>query len=188
MAFNSDKFIEERFIELRDKHDVKTVFETGTNEGDTTQWLAQNFKQVVSIENNETYLKKAFRRLDKCENVILHNGDSGKDLHKLLHYADGGQCMFYLDAHWHSYWPLLDELKQIADVGIKPVIAIHDCYNPNWLEVGLTKGHYDEYKGQRLDYEYIKEAITDIYGIKFVVSYNKIAAGAKRGIIYIEPK
>ena len=95
-----------------------------------------------------------------------------------------GNILLYLDAHWFNSWPIIDELNQIAILGIKPIIVIHDFFVPKCPNLG-----YDTYKGQKLDFQYIKPSIEKIYGISgYKYYYNSKAGGANRGVIYIMNK
>jgi len=92
------------------------------------------------------------------------------------------RILFFLDAHWDDYCPLLDELKLIADNNLEPVIAIHDFKVPDCPLLG-----FDSYKGQDYDFDWIKPSIEKIYPDGYVVEYNNEAEGAKRGVIFIYP-
>src|SRR5690606_34701363 len=109
---------------------------------------------------------------------------SEKELPDILTYHEGGgdKILFFLDAHWQQYNPLLDELKVIAEAGLKPVIVIHDFKVPFRDDLG-----YDSYNGQDYDYTWIQDSLHAIYGSNFTTRYNDQATGAKRGVIIIEP-
>ncbi len=93
-----------------------------------------------------------------------------------------GVVFFYLDAH-NPDCPLLDELSRIAKhCPDRAVIAIHDFVVP-----GKNFG-YDSYNGHDLNFDFIKDALPAIYLKGFTYHYNDQAEGARRGIIYIEPK
>lgn len=182
--FNEDSFIEKRVLELRDKHDLTIAIETGTYHGVTTEWFCNSFHSVYSVEINKSYYQIAKERLDQYNNVALLIGDSADKLGEVLRHIEG-EAFIFLDAHWYLN-PLTRELKAIKERGLKPVIAIHDFYNPYHPEYG-----YDQYPEQRVIYnwEFIARHIEAIYGKKgYEISYNDKAEGAKRGIIYIEPK
>ena len=83
--------------------------------------------------------------------------------------------MFFLDAHWGAYWPLLDEMSIIFMSCEKPVIVIDDFDAGN----GLC---FDQYEDRKLDLNYIAESVPDDY--KFCLnpwSYRN------RGVIFIFP-
>ncbi len=139
--------------------------------------------RVITTEINSDFFKQAKNFLKECENVEMICGDSLNVLSGLVINNLQENILFFLDDHWLDKCPLIDELEIIATLGIKPVIAIHDFYVPG------TNFGYDTYKGQRFDWEFVREAIERIYGKdNFNYFYNEQAEGAARGIIYIEPK
>ena len=180
-AFNGDKHLAERFIELRDKHNIELVIETGTYHGQTTEWLGKNFPKVITIESNKEYYEKAKERLKRYDNVFMVMGDSSRVLEDFI--PKKKNVLFFLDAHWYQN-PVIQELKQIKDSGTKPIIAIHDFKVPDRLDLG-----YDIYPEQGIvyDFEWIKPLLDSIYE-HYEISYNNNAVGAKRGCIFIEPK
>ena len=92
--------------------------------------------------------------------------------------------LLFLDAHWESHNPLLEELQIIKDKGMKPVIAIHDFFVPEHPELG-----FDSYAGQDYNWEWIASSIESIYGADgYKYFYNSEAEGMKRGVVFIMPK
>jgi len=183
--FNGDPHIGERIRELVAKHGVRTIVETGTYKGVTTRELCRcGALQVTTIEKNPKLREEAFANLAGMHVTCLV-GDSREKLPPRLDGCDEEPFLFYLDAHWGNDWPLLGELAAIADAGIKPVIVIHD------FEVPGTDLGFDEYGGQRLNWEYVREAVERIYGPEGYVKTTNTpdrAAGARRGVLYLEPK
>lgn len=183
MEFNNDKFIAEEFIKLKNEWNVDTIVETGTFQGETTEWFANNFNCTHSIEI-ETYNAVNLKILEikYLGKLYVHFGSSPTVLQSLVPNFTK-RTMFFLDAHWGDFWPLLDELSIIKNCKIKPIIAIHDfkCYNFG----------FDSYKGINLDYNYVKNNIEDIYGdsgyIFYTNSPDKIT-GCMRGVGYFIPK
>jgi len=182
-AFNGDKFIEAEFLQLKKKYNIKTVIETGTYYGVTTEFFAKNFDNVHSIEINETYLNVAKEKLKYYKNCKMYHGSSSELLFNILKEF-GENTIIFLDAHWWKN-PLLDELKAIKQSGIKPILVIHDFKNPEHPEY-----NYDTYPEQNIIYEwdYIKTAIEAIYGVNYEKYYNKEASESKRGCIFIISK
>lgn len=185
--FNGDAAMKNIFLALREV--VDTVIETGTYKGVTTKWFAENFKNVITVEVAEKYYKEAVVNLRQHTNVTPILGDSVEVLRQLLigNYplVNTDKFALFLDAHWYKN-PLLGELKVIADAKRKPVIIIHDFYNPNHPEYG-----YDTYPAEGIAYnwQYVEKAIEEIYGKdNFTVSYNDNATGAKRGAVILAPK
>lgn len=187
-AFNSDTFIKGELDKLIKKFGVKTIVETGTYRGHTTLEFAKLVKTVFTIETNEKYYSEAVKNFVKSKNIIAIKGNSQLELKRVVDgfYGIFNQpALFYLDAHWYKYNPLLDELKLIANKKLnKCLIAIHDFKVP-----GKNFG-FDRFSdGSEYTYEFIKKHIENIYGVgKFEYHYNEKADGAHRGIIFIYPK
>lgn len=186
-GFEGDSFIKAEIQKLIDKFEITRIIETGTYLGGTTRQFAQMVKTVTTIELNDEHFNKASENLKECKNVFIHKGSSPEFLKAFLagKFASGidDNLLFFLDAHWGNYCPLLDELKIIAEFKLKPVIVIHDFKVPNRPDLG-----FDSYNGQDLDYNYIHASLMAIYGEKdFNFHYNTEAEGAKRGVIYIYP-
>lgn len=183
-GFEGDRYMKAKFSEIINRRKIELVIETGTYLGGTTNQLRQMVKQVVTIEVNPDYHNRAKENIKDHGNVQMFLGDSAQILHDVL--ADTKiakqSMLILLDAHWGDVCPLKDELKAIADAGIKPVIVIHD-----WLVPGTDFG-YDSYKGQPFTWEWIEKDIFNIYGDQFTKYYNTMAEGARRGVLYIEPK
>lgn len=188
--FNGDHFIGERIRELVAKHGVRTIVETGTYQGVTTRELTRfGAELVVSIEKNDRWRETSpeldWPLDDATAGIVFQAGDSREQLRYILCNEEDAPFLLYLDAHWGADWPLLGELSAIADAGIKPVIVIHD------FEVPGTDLGFDEYGGQRLNWEYVREAVERIYGADgYERSTNdpERAAGARRGVLYLEPR
>lgn len=184
-GYEGDTFIHKELKALCEKFNIETIIETGTYRGATTKRLSQLSKKVFSIENQKENYDYAAEILYQCGNITLYFGDSGKELGVILdkHYIKSN-VLFFLDAHWYDYCPLLDELRAIYDRNITPVIFIHDFKVPERPDLG-----FDSYKGQDFEFSYIKNAIEAIYGADgYDFRYNTEADGAKRGCIYIYPK
>ena len=180
---NADIFAQEEFKRLQKHLGLKYAVETGTCLGYTTKFLSEFYEQVRTIEINDEFREIALQnRLSDCSNVFCFKGSSSDLLLGVLSGLDDSTFIF-LDAHWGNHCPLKDELRQIKESGIKPVIAIHDFFVPNHPELG-----FDEIHGQPFTYEWLKEDIDAVYGEGgYAYFYNSESEGAKRGIIYIYP-
>jgi hypothetical protein len=136
--------------------------ETGTNEGHGAMALAERFKEVVTIEANPKFYDNSILNMMKagwtrtitgrgCEMTKIMNhrgeiqtirpvlGDSGFVLWQNIPAAK--PVLFYLDAHWESHCPILDELAAIALTGHTDArIIIHDfpapCSSFTWQANG----------------------------------------------------
>lgn len=184
--FNGDTFIEQKFLEFRDRFGIKTIIETGSCFATSAIWMAKNFNFVITFENTSKYYDIAVKRISVAGVINMHCRllDSVIGLNEILPKCKNDKLMFFLDAHFYGNCPLLDELKVIADNNLRPVIAIHDFKVPGRQELG-----FDTYGEIVYEWAYIKDSIEAIYGKDgFEVEYNEKAVGAKRGIIYCYPK
>lgn len=191
-GFEGDIYIEQELEKLCDQFKVIRIIETGTFIGGTTLKLSK-LRPVYTIEINEEYYLKAEQNIkdlkaeSSCD-ITQYLGDTVEVLKVIVPDAKNGRSLFYLDAHWYNYCPLLEELKIIATQlksKLKPVIVIHDFQVPNRFDLG-----YDEYNGQPFNIHWIKNSLDAVYGEgKYDYHYNtENSTGAKRGLIYIYPK
>lgn len=116
--------------------------ETGTYVGDTTAFLAEQAKQVYSIEPGPDLYEQARRRFARTKNVEVIFGTSEQVLPELLERLSG-DVSFWLDGHYSAGLtfqgekdtPIKEELAAIAKalprLG-KVVILVDDvrCFDP----------------------------------------------------------
>lgn len=163
-AFNSDTVISETVVQLINDLKIDCIVETGTYHGKTTAFLAESFPSlpIYTIEVKfETFLI-AERNLKSFSNVKQFCGSSEKILKDFLPTLSGKRILFYLDAHWEDYWPLLDELKEIsASHKNNCCIVIDDFKVPN------RTFKYDSYKGNALDMYYVDTSLKHIFTNSF---------------------
>lgn len=182
LGYEGDTFVHDEISKLVEKFNIDSIIETGSYKGATTKRLAE-FSPVKSIEfdkQNFSEAKDAVMRSQTKHGAMIYLGDSGKILDTL---PASDRTLYFLDAHWQEAWPLLDELKQIQSLGIRPVIVIHDFKVP-----GKDFG-YDSYNGVDLDLAYIENRLEGIYGEDgYGYHYNEQADGGYRGVVYIYPK
>jgi predicted O-methyltransferase YrrM len=183
-GFEGDNIMAERIKRLIKDHSIDLVIEGGTYLGGTTKRLALMCKEVATIEINLEYFTRAEKFLELCHNVTMFFGSTVELLPEILEIHKDKKILFFSDAHWNEFNPMLAELEIIAHAGIKPVICIHDWKVPGHPELG-----FDTYKDIVYELEWIRPSIEKIYGIDgFVKEYNSAAEGAKRGIVYLMPK
>ena len=190
LPFNGDKFLEQEFLNLRDKFNIQYAIELGSFEGVTTRWLASNFPQVGTVEINPEYYKSVVMNISGLKNIVAYNGDTRKMLPIILAFLNeekiaGKNILIFEDAHW-GINPVLDELIAISASGLKPVIVMHDMKNPLHPDFG-----YDVYPDQNIVYEWkwIEPHIESIYGKDgYEYYHNAQTAGAMRGAVTIIPK
>jgi hypothetical protein len=186
-AFNGDNYILEEVKRLIKVFKIRTIFETGTYEGKTTAELAKLGIPVISSEINTTYLQYANSLLSKNPELIkfikLVSGNSPDVINDNIQEYDW-PILFFLDAHWYNYNPLLDELRIISEHRCKTcVIIIHDFKVPD-KDFG-----YDKFPdGSPYEWSKIEKYVDNIYGKgKYKYYYNDKAEGSYRGVVYITP-
>ena len=177
-----DTVMQQRFREIIDQYGITIIVETGVDKGLSTVVLSKMVPTVIGIDNNLQAIATAYGNLDKAgvKNALLVCDSSPLALQKLKPLLPG-QTLYFLDAHWQQYWPLLDEIKAISKG--QGIIVIHDCKIPGRPELG-----YDVWGGKELCYEYVKEALND-WSPSHKIEYNKEANCQKpRGCMYVFPK
>ena len=152
---NGQQRRKELFHELMDKIQFNAIVETGTLRGNSTKYLAQQFKvPVYTVENFSRYYYCAYFRLSRIRNICCFQGDSREFLRKLgnNNAFPKKYVLFYLDAHWYRDLPLREELRIINEFWSESVIIIDDFKVPD------DRGYnFDDYgEGEVLCLEYIK--------------------------------
>lgn len=115
---------------------IDLAFETGTYLGDSTDLLAQSFREVHTIEVRPELVEQAVIRFANYSNIAIHHGNSSDVLANLLNQSRR-PAFFWLDAHWFpkqssaifvEQCPLLGELRAIDQYAHRDtsVIAIDD--------------------------------------------------------------
>lgn len=170
--FEGDTHIPQEILKLKERFNIKSVLETGSQYGFTLKWFTENFEDVTGCE----LVIDFFMHCVKSNLFCVH----GKSTY-VIQQIDA-KDLYYLDAHgFGTKCPLKNELKEIAKKGHQPVICIHD------FKTGNPELGYDVYEYE-LCYEEIKPYLEEIYKNGYDYHYNTVANGAKRGIIYIYPK
>jgi hypothetical protein len=83
------------------KYSLQRFIETGTYLGDTLDYVSKSGAYCTSIELSQDLYEAAGRRFNRHKNVTLIQGDSGKELPKLI--ADIQEpTFFWLDGHYSS--------------------------------------------------------------------------------------
>lgn len=171
-------------VSLCEKYKLTRFVETGSYHGGSSKILSRYIRNIDTIENDPKLYEIAKENLKGLQNVTLHFGSSQEVLKNILTEKQT-ETFFFLDAHWDIYWPLLDELKVIADKKITPVIAIHDFFVPPDGKFGYDVHPRD---GIVLNFDYIKDSIEEIYDGKYEYFYNEKCSDINSGVIFICPK
>lgn len=132
---------------------IEVFVETGTNYGNTIFSLFHHFRELHTIEIQESIYRKAAYTAESnnIQNIQFYLGDSATVLPEILKKIFD-PVIFFLDGHFSqgdtgrgsSDTPLLDELKNINDCHNKNSIIIIDDYrmfgthrNEDWSSITL---------------------------------------------------
>lgn len=143
LGFYGDPFLKYLVFNLSKQFNITSCVETGSYKGDTTLFLAKVFPDIFrySIELSDEYYRESRWRVRSFLKSLIIKGSSPESIKKLIDDSKLGDLpLFFLDAHWNEYWPLLDELKQVSKLG-RAIIIIHDFQVDGRPEYG-----YDSYK------------------------------------------
>jgi len=150
--------------------EASTYLETGLQYGDSVQFaLDLNFKKIISIDINKSYIDKANQRFKnevKNFRVLLIQGDSQE---KIKEIYDESINIFFLDAHHHHdkeveadekiFAPLENEIKFLLNhVNEKQLILIDDFITIK--HSFLFSNNVESWKS-KLSYKKFKEIISD---------------------------
>ena len=81
------------------KYDIKNFVETGTFKGNSSVWASNHFKNVYTIEIDETIYNETKNRSDAGNNIEFILGNSKDEIPKVIEKLDG-PAIFWLDGHW----------------------------------------------------------------------------------------
>jgi len=152
--FNGQDRRREIFVEIVRVTRRQALIETGTYLGTTTAFMATLGLPVFTVESNARFHAfSAWRLRPYRHSVQLFYGDSREFLRCLDHGSrfPGRGALFYLDAHWYSHLPLLEELQIIFDRWSDSIVMVDDFCVP-----GTAYGYDDYGPGQILNLEYLK--------------------------------
>lgn len=147
------------FFYLRDTYHITAAVETGTWQGETTKFLAYLFDSVYTMEIDPAVYNKAIVNLKPYRNIAISYGNSPDILRQILPPMKNQRALFYLDAHWFSSWPLIDELKTIAKTHRDNcIIVIDDFKVPGRRDIP-----YDSYGNKECSFEYVQDAMKQVF-------------------------
>src|SRR3989338_1582117 len=130
-----DKTAVEQILKLIDRFNISAFLETGTFKGINAKFQAQNFKEVLTCEISDDYLKAARERLKDNKNVRIFKQSSPDFLLAFIEEYKKKKrkdiVFVYLDAHFYDpslppeeKWVVVNELRALK--GFKNcVICIH---------------------------------------------------------------
>nr|NQU93011.1 hypothetical protein [Bacteroidota bacterium] len=157
--FNNQKIRQEIFNEIIGKISFIEIIETGTFNGNTTEYMHKTSSLHTStVEIDARRCGFARARLFKYRGIKVYFGHSSNML-KILSInktLKNNPVFFYLDAHRHGALPLLEELEMIFMNFEQALVMIDDFRVPHFPGY-----RYDKYKtGEHLEMEYLKPLIT----------------------------
>lgn len=188
--FNGDNFVEQHFIYLKKTFNLQVAIETGSCCYGTTKFLSETFNKVLSIELNPDNAKIGLNSILDKKNVLACLGNSEVVLENIVtnYIKKEDRCIFFLDAHWGTEFPLLKELEIISNLKViqPPIIVIHDFYTKD------NNLNYYTFNNTVLNYSFINTSIQNLQKnmkVTYQYYFNEIdkAAGAKVGVIYLWP-
>jgi len=185
-AFNKNMNMAVRYLRIRDKYDIKTIVETGTNHGRSTEFFVNAFEKVYTVDILEEYVIQAKEKFKNHHNIECICGNSKYVLNRVCNQIDKSETvMFFLDAHGNyikdviarglredtgendaifpagfntDVLPVKQEIETIAKYfKDKCIIIVDDVYNPEKDSAFL------KIDSVRLDYSYLKDAVDGCY-------------------------
>lgn len=157
MPFNGNPLFPDYLKPFLTQFNIVSCIETGTYKGDSTLWFADHLPEVHTIENNGALFEQNKAAFANKPQIRAHLGNSPTVMQTLLKsWSADKRCAFYLDAHWNDYWPLNDELMQIAQSECRDncLILIDDFQVPNRPDIP-----FDSYHGQPLNFQFVEQAL-----------------------------
>jgi len=120
--------------QLKEIYKINTFIETGTYKGKTTSWAANNFKEVITIENSKVLFEDAVKNLSIYTNVKCLFGNSAEKLGEILNNKKE-PAILWLDAHWCGGFtygesdecPLMQEIEIVNNSPFEHIIIIDDA-------------------------------------------------------------
>lgn len=172
VPFHNDPILQDLILSSIRFFNVQTFLETGTFRGDSIIWLSKEMPDlnIISIELDPFFHKHALKRVARLRNqnrISLINKDSYlavKECYKAGILSE--PTMFWLDAHWNDYWPLVDEITEIVRSSRSSIIFIDDFKVPFNPELD-----YDTYGGIENSIEHIGSALANSIGDGKVLLY-----------------
>jgi len=140
---HGDPILQSLVDEIIERCEISLFVETGTFVGDTSRFVASRHPdlKVLTCEVNPRWLKLAQQFCHGIDNIEFFSGQSPRFLQEFYEVLKSNSALFWLDAHWGAYWPLVDETKVISSLP-KFAAMIDDFEVPD-----RPKFHYDTYAG-----------------------------------------
>lgn len=183
LAFNGASEMSSALVYLKKVFGIKCVVETGTFVGSTTTFFSLLFDEVYTIEIDSKIFNQSKQNLSAFPNVHCINGNSSNVFESLLPQIRDKFTLFYLDAHWESNWPLLDELKEISKTHRDNcIIVIDDVKVPQRSDIP-----FDAYDNHECSLNYVKPTLSNLFS-EYRVHYLIPIKSSSRAKLVITPK
>lgn len=158
-AFNWAPELTPVFALLKRQYHINTVVETGTFIGASAFTFGLLFDDVHTIELSTEYFQIAGNFLKDSSNIHQYLGSSEQILRNILPSLANEPVLFYLDAHWNEFWPLLGEIEEISKTHRDNcVIVIDDFKVPGRPEIP-----YDAYGPHECSLRYVKPKLDKLF-------------------------
>ena len=187
--FSGDVILAGKVAEIMLREGCKDFIETGTLDGGTTLGVHRLFPDVTvwTVEAHEERFNN--NRRDRFAGTGIKDffGDSPTVLREqIIPNLKDRHPLFYLDAHSPVSFPILGELDAIAACAhLKPIIVIHDFYNPWRADMDCER----DPDGKLLDWDYVCDHLVPIYPDGPPVAFcNQYAMAHQIGVVFIGTK
>jgi predicted O-methyltransferase YrrM len=171
-AFNYAPELTPFFASFKQSYHIDTVVETGTYLGASSAIFSLFYNEVHTIEVDPSTFELAKENLNNFKNTHCYLGNSKDLIGVILNQLQDKRVLFYLDAHWHTEFPLLKEIETIAHTHRDNcIIVIDDFKVPNRPDI-----EYDIYPEGQCSLEYIKNSLDLVfseYSTHFIIPKNK---------------
>ncbi len=182
--FNNQYYKQQTFKELLTLFKFEEIVETGTYNGNTTEYMHKvSLLKTRTVENNPRKYGFAWSRLFRYYKIRTYFGESSKILDRLCSGNKfRNRCVFfYLDAHFNGPIPLLREIEIILTNLKQAVIMIDDFRVP-----GFPAYLFDTYAtGESLDLKYLEGLNYSNLNFFFPTVDPKNETGFKRGYVVL---
>jgi hypothetical protein len=192
MGFGSDTEMIKTLLRLKETFNYDIFVETGTDKGHSLNELRFYFSKMYSCEIMEDRWEN-YQPLFDTGKIEIKLGTSIEWLPKFFTEIGHDKFFLFLDAHWYNNWPILDELRIVAEFGYKPVIIIHDFDNGLGFQYDSARPfqHLGDETEVSMNFEHVKESIEKIYGENGYIFETNTKCGVEThpvGCAYFYPK
>jgi 16S rRNA A1518/A1519 N6-dimethyltransferase RsmA/KsgA/DIM1 with predicted DNA glycosylase/AP lyase activity len=97
--------------EYGERFGLPVLIETGTQYGQMVNAMRKRFREIYTIELDDTNYSLAVRNFARHKHIHVLHGDSAVELPKLLQ-SIAEPCLFWLDGH-SDKTPIMDELRAV---------------------------------------------------------------------------